>query len=54
VVGRPESVGPVRLTLFFIDLDGFKPINDTLGHATGDAALAEVAHRLRSSVRDGD
>lgn len=42
------------LTLFFIDLDGFKEINDQHGHAAGDAVLVEVARRLLASVRTGD
>lgn len=43
-----------RLALLFCDLDGFKPVNDTLGHEAGDRVLREVAQRLQSAVRDGD
>lgn len=45
--GRP-------LSLVFVDLDGFKAINDGLGHRVGDEVLAEVAARLRSVARAGD
>jgi len=40
--------------VFMIDLDNFKLINDTKGHAIGDLLLIETAHRLKSCVRDGD
>ncbi|SIR41491.1 PAS domain S-box-containing protein/diguanylate cyclase (GGDEF) domain-containing protein/hemerythrin-like metal-binding domain protein [Aeromonas sp. RU39B] len=43
-----------QLALMFIDLDNFKPINDTLGHEMGDALLAMVAERMHKAVRDQD
>ncbi|HZU39778.1 MAG TPA: sensor domain-containing diguanylate cyclase [Solirubrobacteraceae bacterium] len=42
------------LQLFYIDLDGFKPVNDEHGHAVGDLLLAAVGERLRACTRDSD
>jgi diguanylate cyclase (GGDEF)-like protein/PAS domain S-box-containing protein len=42
------------LAVLFCDLDGFKRINDTLGHSYGDDLLREVAIRLQRRIRDGD
>ena len=52
-VSRARRSGET-LALFFIDLDGFKSVNDTLGHATGDQLLREIAQRLRARVRQSD
>lgn len=40
--------------LMFLDMDNFKPLNDTHGHEVGDALLVETAKRLRASVRESD
>jgi diguanylate cyclase (GGDEF)-like protein/PAS domain S-box-containing protein len=50
-----ERLGSDRPAIvLFIDLDGFKGINDTLGHAAGDDLLCEVSARLRTAVGPGD
>ena len=43
-----------RLSMIVLDLDGFKNVNDTLGHAAGDELLQVAAHRLLGCVREGD
>lgn len=50
-VARRHGVGGV---LIFVDLDQFKPINDTFGHAAGDEVLRTVSNLLRGHIRDTD
>ncbi|MCW9024874.1 MAG: EAL domain-containing protein [Gammaproteobacteria bacterium] len=47
---RSESL----LAVCYLDLDGFKPVNDGYGHAVGDRLLIEVAERLKDTLREGD
>jgi len=43
-----------KFTLLVLDLDGFKTVNDSMGHAAGDTMLTEIALRLRAQARDAD
>jgi diguanylate cyclase (GGDEF)-like protein len=43
-----------QISLLFVDLDGFKPVNDGFGHDVGDKVLKEVARRLQACIREGD
>ncbi|WP_246833888.1 GGDEF domain-containing protein [Synechococcus sp. CB0101] len=51
---RFQHASTSALVLCLLDLDGFKEINDTLGHEAGDQLLITVAQRLRCSLRDSD
>ncbi|MDQ9171774.1 diguanylate cyclase [Oxalobacteraceae bacterium R-40] len=49
-----KEVGFLRFSILFIDLDGFKQINDLYGHDEGDRVLSEAAQRLREAIRKED
>ncbi|MFM7299377.1 MAG: diguanylate cyclase domain-containing protein, partial [Planctomycetota bacterium] len=51
---RTRTAGAPGLALLFIDLDGFKLVNDTYGHEAGDHVLKVTARRLASTLRAGD
>jgi diguanylate cyclase (GGDEF)-like protein len=52
--GKRLRRGGAAITVMMIDLDRFKAVNDTLGHAAGDALLVEVGRRLQSNIRETD
>jgi diguanylate cyclase (GGDEF)-like protein/PAS domain S-box-containing protein len=52
-LSRAERTGE-RVGVMFVDLDAFKPVNDTYGHAVGDELLVQVARHLRTCVRASD
>ena len=51
---RAQTAGSPTFAVLFLDLDRFKVINDSLGHAAGDALLVELAKRLEHSLRTAD
>jgi diguanylate cyclase (GGDEF)-like protein/PAS domain S-box-containing protein len=53
-LARAERGESGRIGLIFLDLDGFKAVNDTWGHAQGDEVLEIVARRIQTSIRPGD
>jgi diguanylate cyclase (GGDEF)-like protein len=51
---RAQQFPPPAASLVYVDLDHFKRLNDTLGHAAGDGALKHIARVLEAAVREGD
>lgn len=54
VLGTPELFEAGYAALMFLDLDGFKQVNDTVGHDAGDQLLVQTASRLRKTLREND
>jgi diguanylate cyclase (GGDEF)-like protein len=54
LIGRSNSAGLFEFAVFFLDIDRFKIINDSLGHAAGDALLTGISRRLEQSLRCTD
>lgn len=53
-IDRQETGNPGSLAICYLDMDHFKPINDTFGHGIGDMVLIELCRRMRSILRSGD
>src|SRR5204862_22623 len=51
---RPGGRGDTTVALLFLDLDRFKVVNDSLGHASGDGLLVEIARRISAATRPAD
>ena len=51
---KKSDAGAGLLAVFFVDLDGFKPVNDSYGHRSGDRVLEQVGQRLQVLARNGD
>lgn len=51
---RRRGEDTTAFALLFLDVNGFKPINDNFGHAMGDRVLAELGQRMRDTLREGD
>jgi diguanylate cyclase (GGDEF)-like protein/PAS domain S-box-containing protein len=54
LLGRTRHDPEHHIAVLYLDLDGFKPVNDTFGHAAGDTLLQAAARRLEAAVRPGD